>query len=51
MLRAEFQAVENEADLVRKQVEARERQITEERTAAGKRRGQDAGATGKRKEK
>jgi circadian clock protein KaiC len=51
MLRAEFQAVENEAGLLRKQVEARERQITEERTAAGKRRGQDAGATGKRKDK
>jgi len=50
-LRAEFEAVEDESKIVADQDQAREQQLTDDRTAAGVRRGADATGTGKRNRK
>jgi circadian clock protein KaiC len=50
-LRVEFEAVEDESKIVSEQDRAREQQLTDDRTAAGLRRGADATGTGKRNRK
>ncbi|HEY7378651.1 MAG TPA: circadian clock protein KaiC, partial [Steroidobacteraceae bacterium] len=50
-LRVEFEAVEDESKVVAEQDRAREQQLTDDRTAAGRRRGADATGTGKRNRK
>ena len=50
-LRTEFEAVEDESRIVAEQDQARERQVTDNRSAAAIRRGADAPGTAKRNRK